>query len=245
MFAPASEERCHLGLRRSLGRPRPPAPACTLAPVEAEARQGRRLRFPGLRAPRPRRPPEMAEHRFHTPEPVELEIKVPIGDIDIETVDGDESFISLDGDEKLHRADRGAAGGPPHRRRAQRQEGVRSHHLDRRLQLRQRQPPAACAPACRTAARVSLDRFGRHEGARPRAVARGEVCVGRPRRQRRDRARRERQDRERRRPARPGRRRIARADRLRRRERAARSAVRSCRRPSPATCGSSPSAKGT
>jgi DUF4097 and DUF4098 domain-containing protein YvlB len=43
----------------------------------------------------------MAEHRFHTPEPVELELKVPSGDIDIETVDGDESLISLDGDEKL------------------------------------------------------------------------------------------------------------------------------------------------
>ena len=36
----------------------------------------------------------MAEHRFHTPEPVELEIKVPAGDIDIETVEGDESFVS-------------------------------------------------------------------------------------------------------------------------------------------------------
>jgi DUF4097 and DUF4098 domain-containing protein YvlB len=43
----------------------------------------------------------MAEHRFHTPEPVELEIKVPSGDIDIETVEGGESVISLEGDEKL------------------------------------------------------------------------------------------------------------------------------------------------
>lgn len=43
----------------------------------------------------------MAEQRFHTPEPVELEIRVPSGDIDLETVDGDESTISLDGDEKL------------------------------------------------------------------------------------------------------------------------------------------------
>ena len=25
----------------------------------------------------------MTEHRFHTPEPVELEIKVPVGDVDV------------------------------------------------------------------------------------------------------------------------------------------------------------------
>src|SRR4051794_7069158 len=43
----------------------------------------------------------MAEHRFHTPGPVELDIKVPVGEIDIETVDGDESLITLDGAEKL------------------------------------------------------------------------------------------------------------------------------------------------
>ncbi len=43
----------------------------------------------------------MAEHRFHTPEPAELEIKVPIGDIDVETVDGDESLITVEGGEKI------------------------------------------------------------------------------------------------------------------------------------------------
>ena len=43
----------------------------------------------------------MPEHRFHTPEPVELEIKVPLGEIEVETVDGDESFISVEGSEKL------------------------------------------------------------------------------------------------------------------------------------------------
>jgi hypothetical protein len=43
----------------------------------------------------------MGEHRFHTPEPVELEVKIPTGDIEIETIEGDESFVSLDGDEKL------------------------------------------------------------------------------------------------------------------------------------------------
>ena len=42
----------------------------------------------------------MAEHRFHTPEPVELDVQVPAGDIDIETVDGDESYVSVTGSEK-------------------------------------------------------------------------------------------------------------------------------------------------
>ena len=43
----------------------------------------------------------MPEQRFHTPEPAELEIRVPTGDIDVETIEGDESTIELDGDEKL------------------------------------------------------------------------------------------------------------------------------------------------
>jgi DUF4097 and DUF4098 domain-containing protein YvlB len=43
----------------------------------------------------------MAEHRFHTPEPAELEIKIPVGDIDVETVDGDESVVTVEGSEKM------------------------------------------------------------------------------------------------------------------------------------------------
>jgi DUF4097 and DUF4098 domain-containing protein YvlB len=43
----------------------------------------------------------MSEQRFRTPEPVELEIKVPSGDIDVETIEGGESSVELDGDEKL------------------------------------------------------------------------------------------------------------------------------------------------
>ena len=43
----------------------------------------------------------MAEHRFHTPEPVELEVKVPVGDVDVETIDGDESLVTLEGSEKV------------------------------------------------------------------------------------------------------------------------------------------------
>jgi hypothetical protein len=43
----------------------------------------------------------MAEHRFHTPEPVELEIQIPAGAIRVETVDGEESYVSVTGSEKL------------------------------------------------------------------------------------------------------------------------------------------------
>jgi hypothetical protein len=43
----------------------------------------------------------MTEHRFQTPVPVELVVKIPTGEIEIQTVDGDESLITLDGDEKL------------------------------------------------------------------------------------------------------------------------------------------------
>src|SRR4051794_13496841 len=63
-------------------------------------RAGRSCAFPSP-SRRSRRPPEMSEQRFHTPEPVELELKIPFGEIDVETVDGEESFVSLEGDEKL------------------------------------------------------------------------------------------------------------------------------------------------
>jgi DUF4097 and DUF4098 domain-containing protein YvlB len=43
----------------------------------------------------------MAVHTFHTPEPVQLEVKTPAGDIEVETVDGDESTVIVEGSEKL------------------------------------------------------------------------------------------------------------------------------------------------
>jgi DUF4097 and DUF4098 domain-containing protein YvlB len=43
----------------------------------------------------------MAEHRFHTPEPVELDIQIPAGNIHVETVDGDESLVTVTGSERL------------------------------------------------------------------------------------------------------------------------------------------------
>jgi Toastrack DUF4097 len=43
----------------------------------------------------------MAEHRFHTPDGVELDVGIPAGAIDVETVDGEESVVFLDGDERL------------------------------------------------------------------------------------------------------------------------------------------------
>jgi Toastrack DUF4097 len=41
------------------------------------------------------------EHRFHTPDGVELDVNVPAGAIDVETVDGVESVVVLEGDERL------------------------------------------------------------------------------------------------------------------------------------------------
>src|SRR5690242_11251671 len=41
------------------------------------------------------------EHRFHTPERAELEIKVPVGDVEVETIDGDETFVEVEGSDKL------------------------------------------------------------------------------------------------------------------------------------------------
>ena len=43
----------------------------------------------------------MAEYRFRTPEPVELESNVPVGAVEVETVDGDESTVVVEGDERL------------------------------------------------------------------------------------------------------------------------------------------------
>jgi hypothetical protein len=43
----------------------------------------------------------MPEHTFHTPEPVELEIKVPAGDVEIETIDGDRSYVEVTGSDRL------------------------------------------------------------------------------------------------------------------------------------------------
>src|SRR5436853_7014634 len=43
----------------------------------------------------------MAEHRFHTPQPVELELSIPAGDAEVTTIEGDESLIAVDGSEKL------------------------------------------------------------------------------------------------------------------------------------------------
>jgi DUF4097 and DUF4098 domain-containing protein YvlB len=43
----------------------------------------------------------MTEHRFATPHPVELDIRIPSGEIDVDTVDGDESVVTLEGSEKF------------------------------------------------------------------------------------------------------------------------------------------------
>lgn len=46
----------------------------------------------------------MTEQQFPTPNPVQLEIKVAAGDIDVATIDGDESSVTLEGPDKLTEA---------------------------------------------------------------------------------------------------------------------------------------------
>jgi Putative adhesin len=43
----------------------------------------------------------MLEHSFHTPLPLTLEVSIPSGDINVETVDGEETSLTIDGDERL------------------------------------------------------------------------------------------------------------------------------------------------
>jgi len=43
----------------------------------------------------------MLERTFHTPLPLELEVGIPSGDIEIETTEGEESNVTVDGDERL------------------------------------------------------------------------------------------------------------------------------------------------
>ena len=43
----------------------------------------------------------MAEHRFHTPGPLVLQVGIPAGDVTVDSVDGDESVVVVDGDDRL------------------------------------------------------------------------------------------------------------------------------------------------
>src|SRR3954467_14124579 len=43
----------------------------------------------------------MLARTFHTPLPLELEVGIPSGDIEVETTEGEESNITVDGDERL------------------------------------------------------------------------------------------------------------------------------------------------
>src|SRR6266436_9398968 len=43
----------------------------------------------------------MLERTFHTPLPLELEVGIPSGDIEVETAEGEESNITVDGDDRL------------------------------------------------------------------------------------------------------------------------------------------------
>jgi DUF4097 and DUF4098 domain-containing protein YvlB len=43
----------------------------------------------------------MPEHTFHTPLPVTLEVSIPSGDIDVETVEGEDTQLVVSGDERM------------------------------------------------------------------------------------------------------------------------------------------------
>jgi DUF4097 and DUF4098 domain-containing protein YvlB len=43
----------------------------------------------------------MAEYTFHTPEPLDLRLNIPAGELDVETVDGEETSVSVEGSEKI------------------------------------------------------------------------------------------------------------------------------------------------
>jgi len=43
----------------------------------------------------------MAEHRFHTPQPIDLLVSIPSGDVIVETADVEETVVTVDGSEKL------------------------------------------------------------------------------------------------------------------------------------------------
>ena len=43
----------------------------------------------------------MLQRTFHTPLPLELEVGIPSGDIEVETTEGEESNITVDGDDRL------------------------------------------------------------------------------------------------------------------------------------------------
>jgi hypothetical protein len=43
----------------------------------------------------------MLDRTFHTPLPLELEVGIPSGDIEVETAEGEESLVTVDGDERL------------------------------------------------------------------------------------------------------------------------------------------------
>lgn len=43
----------------------------------------------------------MPEHRFHTPQPVDLLVSIPSGDVIVETADVEETVIAVEGSEKL------------------------------------------------------------------------------------------------------------------------------------------------
>ncbi len=112
----------------------------------------------------------MLEQTFNTPLPLELEVGIPSGDIEIETVDGEESHIAVDGDERLLAEVEVTPGRQPHHRRLPRQGEVRllAHAVHARLG--QQPEGARHRPARRRP--EDQDRLGRRPRRRAARLAR-------------------------------------------------------------------------
>ena len=132
---------------------------------------------------------EMAEHRFHTPAPVDLDLEIPVGEIQVETIDGDESFVSVTGNEKLveHTEVRLDGNRLVVALKGKKPFGITISIGDFSFGTNGLNVAVADPPLER---RVARDRVGRHEAERPLQDGRGEVRVRRCRGHRRDRGRR-------------------------------------------------------
>jgi len=76
-------------------------PERLLRPDRRPLPQSNEIRIPRQARGRPPGGLSMLEHTFHTPLPAALEVSIPSGDIDVETVDGEETSLVVTGDERL------------------------------------------------------------------------------------------------------------------------------------------------
>ena len=91
----------------------------------------------------------MLEQTFNTPLPLDLDVVIPSGDIEIETVEGEESHVTVDGDERLLAEVEITPGRQPRRGLLPRQGEVRL--LPHAVHARLGQQPEGARDASRTA----------------------------------------------------------------------------------------------